>query len=166
MNMERDYVYVDKRLAERMAAFDVIGEGKEDAINEFIEKIREETRRDYQTTLESMEEDAALYAGLMLKVKKSFEKTKNESLSAHYQMWEQYDSERESIRRKVEGVVKELQPITRELEKISELMQRVNTYPFSKLVEAMSAMNGLYGEGKEMFEFLVKHFGEQNDGEK
>ena len=51
--------------------------------------------------VEAMEEDAAIFSGLMLKVKQSFGKAKDEALSASYDLWEKYDQERPSVEKKV-----------------------------------------------------------------
>jgi uncharacterized coiled-coil DUF342 family protein len=127
-------------------------------IDEFIEKLCESSRSEFKANLEAMEEDVAIYSGLMLKVKQSFTKAKDEALASSYEIWEKFDTERLSVSKKISGIISELQPLKNELNELNKLLGQISTYNIDKLRESISLLSNMYGQNKEMVEFLIKNF--------
>jgi hypothetical protein len=108
-----------------------------------------------------MEEDVAIYTGLMLKVKQAFGKAKDEALEASYALWEKFDEEKPSVNKKVAEFVSMLDPLEKKLSSINEALGKIRTFNIDRLVESMQKLTGLYGESREMFDFVVNHFGKE-----
>ncbi len=157
----QELVWVDKEFAEQYKALS----GKEnerelqiEVFEEYIKKVKEASRRDFKSNLENLEEDVAIYAGLMLKVKQAFEKAKNEQLNASYELWEKFDEEIPKIEKKISGVTEKLQPLQIKIEEVNKLMGKVSTWEIESLSKAIQEISRLYGTNKEMVEFLIKNF--------
>jgi len=79
---EREFVYVPKSLAKKIKELED-GKVKEDLILEYLDKSRKEVK----ANLETLEDDVIQYQGIMIKAKQTFEKAKNEQLTASYDLW-------------------------------------------------------------------------------
>lgn len=155
--MEKDLVWVKKEQAIRFNAIQS-DEERYKVFEEYIKDISEESKKDFAANLESLEEDVAIYTGLMLKVKQSFSKAKDEQLAASYELWEKFDKELPSVRDKTQKIIDTLRPLKAELQEIEKLIGNINLWNIDKLSESISNLSSLYGANKEMVEFLVKNF--------
>ena len=108
--------------------------------------------------LEGLEEDAAIFSGLMLKVKQSFGKAADEHLQSSYELWENFDKEMPSTREKISKVISLLDPLEKKLKIITDLISKIDKWQIDKLNESISLMATNYGKSKEMVEFLIKNF--------
>lgn len=156
---KEELIWVDKETAQKYEDL------KDDTdklimINDYIESLKEETRQDYQSSLESMREDSVMYSGLLLQVKKEFEKTKNEGLSAAYKLWEDYDKEKSDILDKVDHINDALNPLLETLESINKQLDKINTYKFERVLDFISKFNGMSEQTKNVLKFLVDNFDE------
>jgi len=151
----KELIWVDKDFAKNL--WKVLEQEK--VFDEYLTTVTEKIRKDFQYSLESMEEDAAIFTGLMLKTKQSFEKAKNEHLDASYQLWEKFEEEIPSTKLKTEALLETLTPLEEKLKEINSLMGKIECYNLDKFVESLSILSMAYGKNKEMIEFLVKHFG-------
>lgn len=161
MSDNKELVWVEKEFAEKYKALEGKKETREMQIavfEEYMNKVQSQARSDFKANLETLDEDSAIFSGLMLKVKQSFEKAKNEQLDASYAIWEKFDLEIPNINKKTGNIIKELTPLKSQLTEINELMGKIQTYNLDKLLESMQKLRSLYGDQKEMFEFLVNNF--------
>lgn len=154
---EKELVWVTKDQAERFNAV-TNDENRYSAFEDYLKQVSDETRREFKANFENLEEDVAIYTGLMLKVKQAFEKAKNEQLNASYVMWEQFEKEIPSIRQKTASILEELEPLETKLKNINELMGKIRTWEMDKVIETVEKLSSLYGNQKEMIEFLVRNF--------
>jgi hypothetical protein len=154
---KEELIWVSAEVAERFKSMESIEE-RSKAFDEYLEKVKEESKNEFKANLESLEEDVAIYTGLMLKVKQAFSKAKDEQLEASYAIWEKLDAEKPSIKKKTDSIVDMLKPITSELKEINVLIQGINTWNIKDLIESLRILSTLSGTNKEMLEFLVKNF--------
>lgn len=162
MNENRELIWVEKDFAIRYnetLAEKGSAEQKAAALDEYLEKVKADTRDDFKANLESLEEDVAVYTGLTLKVKQAFGKAKDEALSASYALWEQFESEKPSVSKKVSAFVDLLDPLEKKLNAINVALGKIHTYNIDRLIETMQKLTGLCGKNREMFDFIIKHFG-------
>jgi len=155
-------IWVDKEFAEKYKAFESEQNKIElqlAALNDYIKNLSKESKKDFKCNLESIEEEAAIYAGLMLKVRQSFGKAKDKALSASYAIWEEWDKEMPNVDAKVAAVVISLKPITEQLSEIKSLLSQINLYDFDKLLKTVQAIANLDPKSQGIIEFIVKHFG-------
>ncbi len=161
--MDKDeLIWVDKEFAEKWKALKTAQstrEQQEAVFNEYMNKVSEKVREDFKTSLDSLEEDAAMFTGLMLKVKKAFEKAKDEHLTASYDLWEKFENEIPPTKEKIDKIVNLLTPLEKQLNTINELLRKINTNDLNRFIESLALLSNTYGKNKEMVEFLVKHFG-------
>jgi DNA anti-recombination protein RmuC len=127
-------------------------------LDEYIEKLSVDSRNEFKSNLESLEEDAAIYSGLMLKVKQSFEKAKNESLAASYKMWEDYAEELDGLKKKVTDTIKAINPLKQEINNLNDTMKNINTYSLERVIECINKISNLDENGKAMVSFLLNNF--------
>ena len=157
----QELVWVDKEFAERLKVFETAANKREleiEAFDEYIEGVKKTSVRDFKANFESLEEDVAVYKGLMLSVKQAFEKTKNEQLNASYELWEKFEADLPSVTKKTENIIKQLSPFVESLTKIKDLIAQIDVWGIDQLSESINMISSLHGENKEMFEFLVQNF--------
>jgi len=154
---DKELIWVSKKFAEKFKGIDK-EEEKTKTLNEYLESVKFDVREEFRVNLENLQEDAAIFSGLMLQVKKTFEKIKQEHFTSSYELWEKFEKEIPSTQKKAEKIVAILEPITKELIKIDSLLISLRTFEMDHVFESVQKFISLYGEGKEMFEFLVKNF--------
>jgi len=159
---DTELIWVDKDFAEQWKALTTekaTREMREKVFNEYMKTTTEKVQQSFRSDLENLEEDAAIFQGLMLKVKQAFEKAKNEHLNASYDLWEKFESEIPSIRDKTNKLIETLRPLEAQLNTINGLLGKINTYNIDKFISSISVLASSYGKNKDMIEFLIKHFG-------
>ena len=157
----QELIWVDKVFAEKYKELSTNKnkrDEQEKVFNEYLEKVQSDIRRDFQCNLDSIEEDAAIFTGLMLKVKQAFEKAKNEHLDASYELWENFDKEIPSVQDKVDKLVSVISPLQKQLAEINSLLSKISTWNIDKFNESISLLANTCGKNKDMIEFLVKNF--------
>jgi chromosome segregation ATPase len=157
----KELVWVEKEFAEKYKMLEGKKEMRELQIAEFEEymkKVQDQARREFRANLENLDEDCAIFSGLMLKVKQSFEKAKNEHLDASYALWEKFEKEIPDVRKKIQTITETVTPLKKELEDVNALLAKINTYDLDRVIEAIGKLNNLYGTSREMVDFLVNNF--------
>lgn len=163
MGKDREIVWVEKGFAEKLKALENAQATREQQIevfDEYIKKVCEESRREFKANLESLEEDIAIYTGLMLRVKQAFEKAKNEQITASYDLWEKFEKEIPSVREKTQKIIDTLKPLKDELKEIDGLIGKISTYNIDKFGQSIALLGSLHGKNKDMVEFLMLNFKE------
>jgi len=150
-------VYVTKELSKKMKELDSDEERKK-VFEEYFETIEKKSKDEYRANLENLEEDVAIYTGLMLKVKQAFEKAKNEQLKSSYELWEKFDEDIPSIKEKTTNIISKLNPVIEKLKETNDLLNSISTYSFEKLINVIKEVANLYGKDKEMVKFLIDNF--------
>ena len=138
----------DKATAETQAAM----------FDEYIQSVNVKVKDDFKANLDCIEEDAAIFTGLMLKTRQAFEKAKNEHLNASYTLWGNYEKDIPSVTKKTGDLIKILDPLEAKLKTINDLMAKINTYDIDKFISSISVLSSTYGKQKSMVEFLIKNF--------
>ena len=75
MTGEKDLIWVEKDFAEKykkMVDDESLNEQRIAALDEYIQTVKDSSKNEYKASLECLEEDLAIYKGLMLKTKQSF----------------------------------------------------------------------------------------------
>lgn len=158
---DEELVWVDKEFAEKLKKLETAKatrEQQERVFDEYISAVTASVRSDFKANLENLEEDAAIFIGLCLKTRQAFEKAKNEHLEASYALWEKFDTEIPSVKKKTEAVVAELKPILDMVKAIDAGIKNIDIMRFERLLECLRAMASLYGQERPMLEFLVNNF--------
>jgi len=161
----RELIWVEKEFAEKYKVLENEKDKNDErckVLDEYIQKLSDQSKADFKANLESLEEDVAIYSGLMLKVKQSFEKAKETQLSAFYALWEKYEVEIPSVRDKVSKIVSELEPLNKKLKEINDLIGKVSLYNANSMIETVERLANSYGKSKDMIEFLVNNFKEKS----
>jgi hypothetical protein len=153
----KDLIWVDKAFAEKYKKLD-LEEEKAKALDEYIETIEKKSKEDFKANLESLEEDVAIYTGLMLKVKQAFKAASDENLNASYELWENFDKQKPIIQKKIDTIISMLKPLKNEAHEISELLGKIQTWNIDKFVESLRSISDMQGTRKKMIEFLIKNF--------
>lgn len=160
----KELIWVEKEFAERYKVLESEKDKNEQRVNaldEYITKISYASRADFKANLESLEEDVAIYTGLMLKVKQAFGKAKDEALEASYALWEKFEEEKPSVSKKITEFCDMLDPLEKKLNSINEALGKIRTYDIDRLVETMAKLTSLCGTNREMFDFLINNFGKE-----
>jgi len=158
---DEELIWVDKEFAERYKLLDGDKTKREHQIamfNEYLEGIQKASRDDFKANLQCLDEDVAIYKGLMISVKQAFETAKDEQLKDSYALWEKFDKDLPNIREKTTEVIETLNPLVDQLTKINELLGKIQIWDFEKLIKTVENLSSLYGESKDMIEFLVNHY--------
>lgn len=157
----KELIWVDEEFAERFKEY----ESKENklelqkkALDDYLLTVTDASKREFRASFNCLEEDVAIYKGLMISVKQAFEKAKDEQLKASYDLWEKFEDDLPSIKDKTEGIIKVLTPLHNKLTEMDALMQKVDTFNIDKLAESIRNISDMYGANKEMVQFLLKNF--------
>lgn len=157
----QELIWVDKKFAEQYKKLETEkdkNEKQSKILDDYINKLSEQSKADFKANLESLEEDVAIYTGLMLKTKQAFGKAKDEALEASYALWEEFEKEKPKVSKKIEQFTELLTPFQKQLNDINTILSKINTFDIDKFIESLMKLTGLYGKSKEMFEFLVKNY--------
>lgn len=154
---KKELVWVTEEAAKRYNAINNQAD-KIKYFNEYIENIKGRSKEEFRANLDSLDEDVAIYKGLMLNVKQAFEKAKIEQLSTSYEMWEKFEKEMPGIKEKTQKMVNILNPLSEKLKEIDGFMKTIRTYEFEEMIKVIEKFAGLYGNNKNMMEFLIKNY--------
>ena len=158
---EEELVWVEKAFAEKYNEVHTDKSKNDERIklfDSYINTVKESSKNEFKANLENLDEDIAIYNGLMMKVKQSFEKAKNEQLTASYNLWEKFEKEIPSVSKKIEKIITVLNPLEEKLNTINELLGNIRTFDIDRMTKSVENLANQYGKSKEMVEFLVKNF--------
>ena len=161
MKEKTELIWVSKEFAEKfkkMTDENATIEQQNKALDDYLESICVQVKKDFKENLESLDEDAAIFTGLMLKVKQAFGKAKDEHLAASYELWEKFENEIPSVNKKIGVILDTLKPLKDELKEINDLIGKIKTYDIDEFTSSLDLLSSAYGKQKEMVEFLVKNF--------
>lgn len=154
--LDEEIVWVPKQMAEEIKNLRE-GVTKEDLILSYIKLCKS----DLQSQIESMDEDVIIFQGLMAKARQSFEKAKNEHLTAAYDLWESFDKDLPSTRKKVESMISSLGPLVEKLQEVDDLMRKIRSYDIEKLLALVNALSCHFnhdGQTGKMLKFLFDNY--------
>lgn len=158
--MSEELIWVKKEFAERYKKIES-DEERIKVFEDYLKTIEKESQREYKANLENLEEDVAIYTGLMLKVKQAFEKAKDEQLKASYELWENFEKEIPKIKEKINKMIQVVNPVLEKTNELRDMLQKINTWDIEKFVNCVLEISNLYGKNKEMFKFLINNFKEK-----
>ena len=152
-----ELIWVSKEFAEKYNKLNS-DEERIKVFEEYYQQISEASKGDFKANLEGLEEDVAIYTGLMLKVKQAFEKAKTEQLTASYDLWEHFEKEIPSTQKKIDGLVNILNPLVTQLDEVNAKLNRIRTFDIERLNETLARFESLSEKGKRIFQFVLDHF--------
>jgi hypothetical protein len=129
-----------------------------EALNEYLSTISQTSKDDFKCNLDVIEEEAAIYAGLMLKVRQAFGKAKDSALDASYTIWEEFDKEMPNIDNKISHITDSLNPLCAKLTEINALLSKINVYDFDRLLKTIQAISNLDIKSQKIIEFVVENY--------
>lgn len=124
-------------------------------IDKYIEKLKSE----YEENLRQVDEEVAVYRGLMIQAKNSFQKAVQEQLEANYAIWEQFDQQSTDMQKKVDALVNKLKPLKDAFEQIERQINRFDRHGIDSFTQSVDNLaRAMNGPAKEMIQFLVDNF--------
>lgn len=147
---EYEYCRIPKSLAKKIADLK--------CPDNFVLDYIEESKKDIKSNFDFLGEEILIYRGEMAKARADFTKVKEDALAANYALWESFEAEKKSIWEKSKELQNALKPLTEELAKINKAIDSLNTYRMDELIKTIQTFSGLWGENKEMLEFLMKNY--------
>jgi archaellum component FlaC len=161
MMEEKELIWVPKDFAEQhkeLMADKTRRDEQLKVFNDYMKSVKDSSARGFRANLESLEEDAAMYTGLMIKVKKTFESAKDEQMSASYDLWERFEKELPATSEKIDAITSLIKPLVGKIETLNKELQKINTFEINRIVDAIHSLSGLSGESKSMIDFLIDNF--------
>lgn len=158
---DKELIWVEREFAEKYKVLESERSKNEERIktlDEYIDKIKDESKRDFKSNLESLEEDVAIYTGLMLKVKQAFGKAKDEQLNASYDLWESFDKEIPNITKKINEILEKLNPLEEKINKINSISEKIRTWNIDRLSESIVKISSLYAQDDKLIKFLLENY--------
>lgn len=157
----KELIWVDGKFAEEYKKLDDDKTKRDEQIamlNDYLDGVKATSRASFKSNLESLDEDVAIYKGLMISVKKAFEAAKNEQLQDSYALWEKFEKEIPDIEGKTAKIIETLDPLVTKLTEVNDLLMKIQIYEFDRLIDTVSKFANTYGESKEMVEFLINNY--------
>ena len=155
-----EHIWVDKDFADRwheLKSKKATREEQEKVFDEYCKQITSQVRKDFAINLESLEEDAAMFRGLMIKVKKTFEETKNEYLEASEAVWEKFEKEVPSIQKNIDRLTKLIDPLSKQLDVVKKKFETISTYNYKQVVELIQLVSSLNDKNKNTLDLILKY---------
>lgn len=157
----KELIWVEKDFADKYKEMEKESSKNEErlkALDDYMQTVTEKTRSEYRSNLDALEEDVAMYVGLNLRVKQSFEKAKNEALSASYALWDGYSKEMYGVNEKIKKITDKLNPLIQKLNELNGLMGKINTWKFDNVFEMIKKLSEADADQKKMIKFLIDNF--------
>jgi arginyl-tRNA--protein-N-Asp/Glu arginylyltransferase len=158
--MEQELVWVNKEQATKLKECQS-EEEKYKVFEEYLTKVTEESKKEFKANFDNLEEDVAIYTGLMLKVKQTFEKAKHEQLEMSYAVWGKFEEEIPDIKDKVNKIISVLNPLEERLDSINNKLNKINTWDIERVIKIIENFQSLTTENKEMVDFLIHNFNKE-----
>ena len=150
-------LWVNKKTKEEFDGIDS-DESKHQWFLERLGGMKNRAKTEYKTCLEAMEEDVAMYSGLFIKVKKTFQDAIDAQLTKMYDMWEKYEEQKPRVEEKTKELVDIIGPLEEKIEKIDSMLTKINTFKFNQLIDVVQRVSGLYGDNEKMLKFIVEKY--------
>jgi chromosome segregation ATPase len=153
---EKELVWLPKSVAKQVQ--EVIDEKAKETV---IFALIEDSKRDIQISLESLEDDVIQYKGAMIRARKAFEEAKNEQLTANYEMWEVFEKDLPSVEAKVQKMKEKIAPLKKELDELKTLMDSVRKYEIQDLLESVESVSrhlSYDGDTGKLLRFLFENY--------
>lgn len=161
MPRDEELIYVDKEFAERFKEMKTKGAEREvqiQVLEDYMQTVSDSSKSDFKANLKCLEEDVAIYSGLMLHVKQAFGKAKDEALISSYAQWEEYEKDMPSLAKKTKAITDSLDPFLEKLKQINAQLEKIRTYNFDKIIETVGRFNSMSDESKKVMRFLFDNF--------
>lgn len=150
---DKELVWLPKKLATEIN--EIQDDKKKDLL---IIKYIDESKREIQSNLESLDDDVIRYKGLMLKAKKAFEDAKNEQLKNSYELWESFDKELPKVSEKVRVLESKIAPLTSQVKELDESLNSLKSYQLKDFLDLVVKINDLVQNKntREIIELILK----------
>ena len=150
-DVECDYIRLPKILCKKIEQLD-------DPMN-FIQEYIDASKREIKASFDAFDDDILEYMASMQLLKSKFKSAADEAIKANYQVWEDMDKKRLSLRTQIAACVAELNPLQEEVERLNVQLNKVNTWDIQRFIEMIEKLKGhLYGEDRNIIEFLVNNY--------
>jgi cell division septum initiation protein DivIVA len=154
---EENKKYVSLYLPEAMA--DKLKAMEQDGVNAIMEEYIEQSKRDLKATMDSMDDEIIQYKAFMIDARKKFKAAKEAELEANWALWDEFEDQKKSLYNKAQEAADQLKPLTEELGKIALRMQSIKDWDIERFLKMLNAIKDhLYGEDRNILEFLVKNY--------
>lgn len=153
-------IWVDKDFAEKwkvLKSEKATREEQERVFDEYCKKVTSQVRKDFELNISSLEEDAVMFKGLMIKVRKAFEEAKNEYLEASEAVWEKFEKEVPSIQKNIDRLTKLVDPLSKQLDVVKKKFETISTYNYKQVVELIQLVSSLNDKNKNILELILKY---------
>ena len=107
--------------------------------------------------LQQMDDDLLQYRALLLKMREAYKEAQQEHYNKVNDLWDEISKSVPSFTKKVESLVKELEPVTIALTAIKNQTDSVNTWKAKEIIEMVNLVSNMTPEKIEMFNLLVNY---------
>lgn len=150
---DKDLVWLPKSLVKEVKKLE-----SDEELEKLILKHIEDSKLSITAELAELDDQVLMYRGLMVKARNEFKKAKDEELESFTAIWDHYEKDIKNIRQKVEEVKNALQPLKNEVAAVKGMMNEIYVYDFKTLIGVIREFSQLYGENKNMIEFLINNY--------
>lgn len=153
----KDLIWVDAKLAKKYKT--ITSDSRKD---EMVIKFIEDSKIEYLSYIENLEDDVLQFKGSMIKMKKAFKEAKESQIDDMYKLWEKFDEETPRIDKKVDSVLKKLSPISECLQDISSSLSKISLHNIDRLLDIIGRIEGMSKKNVSLLLAIL----ESNDTEK
>jgi len=154
---EKTYVslYLPVSLAKTLESLKEGNEGYDTIIEQYIQKTKDTIECD----LEGLDESLLNYRGMMARIKNEFRKTREGYIDATDEIWEETEKSLPSLRKKLEKITQQLEPLRFTLESICSMMKQLREYDVERLLRLLEAINSCStGESANILKFIMEKY--------
>jgi uncharacterized coiled-coil DUF342 family protein len=143
--MEKEYVYISKDLAERIKTMEDFKLENED-----ISKIFADFKFEVENYTESIEDAVASFRRQSKKLKEGFKEVIEQECEGLNQLWEEMDSKRYEISKKVKEVRETVNDSRNDIKELKSSIDGLSIYGLSSFIELVEKINYMNDSDKEL----------------
>jgi archaellum component FlaC len=135
---EKEYVYLDKRVAEKIKNLDSVEHQLE-----VIGNILEERKKDMRIDMENLDDDMLQFKAFSAKYRQELEKVYEEQQNKAYKLWEKYNEELPRVREALKPVIDEVNKLTDIVDALNKKLTAISSWEVKELSTLLDILQHL-----------------------
>jgi len=135
---EKEYVYLDKRVAEKIKNLDSVEHQLE-----VIGNILEERKKDMRIDMENLDDDMLQFKAFSAKYRQELEKVYEEQQNKAYKLWEKYNKDFPKIQTALKPVLEEVNKLIDVIDELSKKLSVISSWEVERISNLFNILQNL-----------------------
>lgn len=153
---EKEYVYLDKRVAEKIKNLDSVEHQLE-----VIGNILEERKKDIRLDMENLDDDMLQFKAFAVKYRKELEEVYKDQQDKAYKLWEKYNEELPRVREALKPVIDEVNKLTDIVDALNKKLTAISSWEVKELSTLLDILQHLSTKNASQIRKIVNILSEK-----